>query len=153
MYEIINKTTTFKNLPGVGLKFNFTEKLKELFDTGVLFLKTTAKKALIDHVVSAPDTMTRSMHVKNLFKGFQENGMRDSLTSHYPNLHKIIKTCKRELTKEEEDLIISTFPVLYKKMMDEGHIPEELFEVSFVSSSAMFYVWLRRDCPDCLSVN
>ena len=145
-----NKTTTFKNLPGVGLKFNFTEKLKELSVTGELFLKATTKKALIDHVVSAPDTLTRSMHVKNLLKGFQENGMCDLLTGHYPDLHKIIKTCKRVLTKEEEDLIISTFPVLYKKMMEEGHIPEELFDVSFVSTHTIMFTatrvppWLPR---------
>lgn len=32
-----------------------------------------------------------------------ENGMADALTGYWPDMHRIVKTCKRSLTKEEED--------------------------------------------------
>ena len=56
--------------------------------------------------------------------------MIDSITGIFPDMHAIMKTCKRVLTKEEEELVVSTFPVLYKKAIDKGEIPEDLFTVS-----------------------
>ena len=57
--------------------------------------------------------------------------MIDKKTELYPDLHVILKTCKREITKEEEDLVFASFPILYKKMLEKGHIPEDLFTVSY----------------------
>ena len=62
--------------------------------------------------------MTRSLHIKNTKKGFVENDMNDAKTGYYPDLLKIIQTCKRSLSIEEEELIITTFPTLYKNMME-----------------------------------
>ena len=125
-----NNTTSFKHLPAIGIKGNIIAHLKELADEGILSLKSNTKKALIDHVCSCPDIMTRAFHMKNAKKGFLENGMSDAKTGYYPDIHKIIQTCTRKLSKEEEVLILSSFPVLYKTMMEEGYIPASLFCVS-----------------------
>ena len=132
--KAFNKTTTFQHLPEVSLKGNFVSMLNEKQRSGELILKLTHKKALIDHVSSIPDIFTTAMQYKNMKKGFQENEMCNKLTGYYPDLFKLMKTCKRTLTKKEEDLVVSSFGILYECTMENGHIPEKLFDVSLTTT-------------------
>ena len=87
------KTTTSVNLPhGFGMK-GF---LEDLFAThqasGVLTLKLTARKAIIDHIVSCPDIFSNAMSPKTTKKGFIKNGMIDDKTHIYPDINKMLQT-------------------------------------------------------------
>ena len=129
-----NKTTSSTDLPdNVGLKGRFNQKLDLLTKNGILNLPLKVRKPLIDHVGSAPEIMTRSTSKKFLKKSFVENGMADAHTGYWPDMHKVVKTCKRILTKEEEELVTSSFAELYKVTMDNGHIWEDVFDVSTYS--------------------
>ena len=45
-----------------------------------------------------------------------------------PDLHKMIGTCTRQVTKVEFDLIVKSFPVLLQEVYDHGRITEETFD-------------------------
>ena len=62
--------------------------------------------------------------------------MLDNITCTYPDLNSIIKTCKRTITKDEEDLCIKSFPRLFNIMDKRGHIPDKVFEVSITTTSS-----------------
>ena len=124
------KSTTEENLPNVAVKGLFVQELDEAKKNGVLDLNLKDRKALIDHVATMGDILTGVMTKKTVKKGFIVNGMIDKKTELYPDLHAILKTCKREITKEEEELVFTSFPVLYKTMLDKGHIHEDLFTAS-----------------------
>ena len=125
-----NKTTTSVNLPsGFGLKGQLEYELDNLHAKGILMLKVPAKKAIIDYVVSCPDIYTKLMHPKTTKKGYVQNGMLDENTYTYPDLFKIMRTCKlSNFKKEYEDLIIDNFAELYTIMKNKGHIPEEVYD-------------------------
>ena len=92
-------------------------------------LKPPAKKSIIDHVVSCPDIYTKSMHPKTTKKGYVQNGMLDENTHTYPDLFKMMRTCKlSNFKKEYEDLIVENFTELYITMKNNGHIPEEVYD-------------------------
>ena len=105
-----NKTTTEINLPtGFGLK-GFIE---EIFDTlkasGKLNIKLPARKAIIDHCVTCPEMYGKAMATKTTKKGFIVNGMIDENLHTYPDIIRMIQTCKSEISQKQEDLIFDNF--------------------------------------------
>ena len=97
----INKTTTSINLPsGFRLKGYIKNKLDELRASGTLMLKLTARKAIIDHCVSCPEIYGRAMQPKSTKKGFIVNGMIDTAVETYPDIIKMIQTCKLKVTQQ-----------------------------------------------------
>ena len=128
--KVESKTTTAVNLPsGYGLKGQLEDELDRLKAAGVLMLKLPARKAIVDHVTSCPEIYGTSMKNKTTKKGFIVNGMLDEITELYPDIYKMMQTCKSTDVKQEyEDLLFKNFSVLYQTMKNRGDIPESLYD-------------------------
>ena len=122
------KNTTAQARPNIGYKGLVVDIIRGLHTTGQLNLDLPIRKALIDHIVTAPDVFTTAMREKNLMKGFIENGMIDKNTLTYPDFKKLLQTCKlSDFKREYEDLIVNNFNELYELTNECGHIPEDVF--------------------------
>ena len=61
-------------------------------------------------------------------KCYIENGMIDKNTHTYPDVIKMLQTCKlQEVKKEYEDLLFDNFSVLHKVMKNKDHIPKDIY--------------------------
>ena len=90
-----SKKTTAINIPsGYVLKGQQEYEIDCLYASGTLMLKLPARKAMIDHIVSCPEIYGKAMNPKSTNKGYVENGMEDEETHTYPDVHKMLKTCK-----------------------------------------------------------
>eukprot|EP00956_Cyclotella_meneghiniana_P026954 scaffold59494_cov16-Cyclotella_meneghiniana.AAC.1 len=85
------------------------------------------KKALIDFLSCLPDIIAKAQSESNIRVGFYENGMIDGDKSMYPVMDNILKTCKRAIPIEVYDKFIDNFAYLYKLMVNEGHITDEVY--------------------------
>ena len=78
--------------------------LEDFFATyqvsGVLILKLTAQKVIIDHSVSYPEIFSKAMCPKIIKKGFIINGMIDGKTHTYPGIIKTLQTCTQEVKQD-----------------------------------------------------
>ena len=54
--------------------------------------------------------------------------MIDAKEKLYPDINKMIRTCKREIPKEQDDLFFEHFPELYEMMKRGRHITEEVHD-------------------------
>ena len=123
------KTTTSVNLPnGFGLKGLIEDIFDDHKSRGLLLLKLPAQKAIVDHIVSCSEIFGKAMCPKTTKKGFIENGMIDEATHTYPDIKKMLQTCKGNVTQEAEDIIFDNFSQLYQLMKKEGHIKEEIYD-------------------------
>ena len=46
----------------------------------------------------------------------------------FPDFEKLLATCRRDPTKEKYNLCIDSFPYLYTKVLDDGHLDDSIFE-------------------------
>ena len=125
-----SKKATSVNLPsGFGLKGLLEDELNCLQASKKLHLKAPARKAIIDHITSCPEIFGNAMQPKITKRGFIENGMIDAKVETYPDIIKMMRTCKlKDFRQEHEDLIIDNFSVLYQEMKETGQILEETFD-------------------------
>ena len=127
--KALSKTTSSVNLPhGFGMKGFLEDVFDDHKARGVLILKLPARKAIIDHIVSCPRIFGRAMSPKTTKKGFIVNGMIDDKTETYPDIIKMLQTCKQEIPKEQEDLVFHNFSELYSIMKKDGHITEDVYD-------------------------
>ena len=123
-----SKTTTAVNLPnGFGLKDFISDIFDEYKSKGILHFKLPARKAILDHIVSCSEIFGKAMSPKTTRKGFIENGMIDEYTETYPDIVRMLQTCKGEVSQVVEDIIFNNFSELYRMMKKEGHIKEEMY--------------------------
>ena len=126
--KYITKSTIYVNLPnGFDLKGFIKNILNNYKSRCILLLKLPARKAILDHIVSCPDIFGKAMSPKTTRKGFIENGMIDEYTETYPDIVRMLQTCKGEVSQVVEDIIFNNFSELYRMMKKEGHIKEELY--------------------------
>ena len=126
--KFTSKTTTAVNLPnGFGLKGFIEDIFDDYKSRGILHLKLPARKAILDHIVSCSEIFGKAMSPKTTRKGFVENGMIDENTETYPDIVKMLQTCKGEISQQAEDIIFDNFSALYQMMKYEGHIKEEMY--------------------------
>lgn len=50
------------------------------------------------------------------------------VSSRYPDFNKMLATCQMNPTQEEYNQCVSTFPILLRDFLDQGHIPDSKFE-------------------------
>ena len=93
-----------------------------------LLLKPSKKKALIDFISCLPQMITKAVTHSNVVHGFKQNGMVDHKHMRVPDFDSIIATCRKDPTIEEYNLCVDSFPYLYEKMMEDGHINDSVFE-------------------------
>ena len=90
-----SKKVTAINIPsGYGLKGQLGYEIDCLYASGTLMLKLPARKAIIDHIVSCPEIYGKAIQPKTTKKGYVENGMEYEEMHIYPDVHKMLKTCK-----------------------------------------------------------
>ena len=121
---------------GYGIK----GRIKDMFDTykarGILNLKLPARKAITDHIVSCPEIFGKAMAPKTTKKGCIVNGMIDEKTETYPDINKMLNTCKQEVKKEQVDKFFTHFSELYAIMKRDGHITEDVYDrLGFMTDS------------------
>ena len=62
--------------------------------------------------------------------------MLDEKINTYPDMLKMLRTCKQEIQKEQEDLVFKHFSELYSIMKTDGHITEEVYDrLCFISDA------------------
>ena len=82
--------------------------------------------------------------VDNIVDGFVDVGMLDAKHKVWPDLDKIISTKRKDITKKEKDLIMNNFAKLFKMTLDEGHVPESVYnELGFSKDTVGNKVFLR----------
>ena len=60
--------------------------------------------------------------------GFIENGMSDDKFYRYPDMNKILATCRLDPTKDEYKLCIDKFPYLLEQYLKHGHVEDTVYE-------------------------
>ena len=76
-FEVVKascRNNTSEHVPASGLKDRLEIQLNELTLSGA-FTTDLQKRALLDHLVTAPVIFTRGMSRKNIAEGFVKNGM------------------------------------------------------------------------------
>eukprot|EP00957_Ditylum_brightwellii_P159518 12142673-Ditylum_brightwellii.AAC.1 len=69
----------------------------------------------------------KAIMCKNVSHGANVNSMADKEYNRYPYFDKIIGTCAREITKDEYDLCIKSFPYLFKLYQEKSHVEDSVF--------------------------
>ena len=110
------------------LKRSITKAFSKLQDEGRLYLKDTKKKALVDFVASYPEMAVKGLTREGIMEGFLANGMVDSKFQRYPDFHKLLATCRKDPTVDEYKNCVENVPVLYQHVINNGHIPDDIFE-------------------------
>ena len=59
---------------------------------------------------------------------FYECGLIDKDKSRIPAITKILNPCGNSSSKDVDDKLINNFPLLYKTMLEQGHISDEVFD-------------------------
>ena len=90
----MKKRISASNLPNIGLKGQVCAILEELKEKSGLNIDVNQLKALKDHLSTISEKMTRSFSQNAIMAGFEANGMIDKKTHLYPDLFKIMQTCK-----------------------------------------------------------
>ena len=144
----LQKTITYVDTPfhSHPMKQKITRAFDELSSSNQLRLPSKKRGALIDFVSGLPQMVTKAVTYPNVIHGFKENGMIDSEFMRFPDFEKILATCRRDPTKEEFNLCINSFPYLYTKMVDDGHLDDSIFEeVGFPSDRNASGEMVRRN--------
>ena len=118
------------NIPsGFGVKSLLEDKLTRHQASKKLNLKTLMTKAIIDHTILCPEIFGNAMQPKITKRGFIENGMIHDKVETYPDIIKMMRTCKlKDFQQEHGDTIINIFSDLYQEMKEKGQILEKTFE-------------------------
>ena len=110
------------------MKKAVSKALTTLRSEGRLVLKTNKSRAIIDFVSSLPEKTCKTTTRDNILEGFLQAGYIDSKKLRYPDLNKILSTCRRNPTNSEYALCLEKLPVLLKIVLDKGHIVDSIFE-------------------------
>ena len=110
------------------MKNIITKAFAQLRSEGRLCLKTNKSRALIDFISSLPEMTAKAITRNSILQGFLEAGYIDKLKLRYPDLNKIIVTCRRNPTEREYALCIEKFPTLLKMFLEKGYVEDSIFE-------------------------
>ena len=80
------------------LKRKIHNAIKQLVDNGNLYIKPTKNNTLIDFVASLPKMTPKAVTRQNILHGFRQNGLIDEKKGLYPDLNRILGTCRKSLT-------------------------------------------------------
>ena len=121
-------------------------KFVEMYTDGILTLSLTKRQALVDFIACIPDNTARAVTRENILVGFRACGLIDENTHRFPDLEKILATCRTILTAAEFELCITSFPVLFSYQLEHGHVPDtKLEELGFPVDRDMDGTEVRRD--------
>ena len=87
-FEVVKasgRNNTPEHVPASGLKDRLEVQLDKLTLSGALTVDLQQKRALLDHLVTAPEIFTRGMGRENIAEGFVKNGVVDIPESEEPS--------------------------------------------------------------------
>ena len=91
-------------------------------------MKDTKKKALVDFVASYPEMALKGLTRDGIMEGFLANGFVDSQLQQYPYFNNLLETCRKDPTLDEYNNCVANLPVLYQHVINNGHVPDQIFE-------------------------
>ena len=125
----ISRSITNESVPHLGLKGLISRSLTREQKDCRLKLPTTKYNALVDFLSCYPTILSRAAPHDSTGAGFVSNGMLDDLTYCYPDLYKILQTCKTfKYTNEMEELVRSNFAELYEEQIRAGILSDNFME-------------------------
>ena len=122
------KTMTARGRTKSGFKKQVMDTMHERQRSGEICLSTDKMTCIVDFAICLPEILTRSVTTTRILDGFVQGGAIDSVSYEWPDMHKVLGTCRRDIKKEEVDLVEKHFSELYKAHLQHGKIPEELFD-------------------------
>ena len=110
------------------LKNRISKPFKNLQEEGRLCLKNLKIAHLIDLISSVPKMTAKAVTRNNIIHGFKANGMIDEKYGKFPDFKKILSTCQKNPTESEYKLCVDSFPYLFNKYLEDGHVDDHVFE-------------------------
>jgi hypothetical protein len=81
----------------------------------------------------------------NIMDGFVDVGMLDNKHKLWPDFYQILKTKRKKITSDEIKLIERNFEKLYRITMEQGHVPESIYDfLGFPKDEANGNVYERQ---------
>ena len=102
------------------MKNIITKAFEKLRKEGRLCLKTNKSRALIDFISSLPEMTAKAITRNTILQDFLKPRYIDKLKLRYPDLNKIIGTCRQNPTEREYALCVEKFPTLLKIFWRRG---------------------------------
>ena len=126
----LQKTISVSNIPVENhpLKNRISKSFKKLQEEGRLNLKSLKVAHFIDFISSVPKMTAKAVTRNNIIHGFRANGMIDDTYERFPDFKKILSTCQKNPTESEYKLCVDSFPYLFKKYLEDGHVDDHVFE-------------------------
>lgn len=124
MKSLNKRTTTDKNDPNVQ---QLEEFFKDLENKKILTLKANKKESIIDFICSLPDMLSKACTKQKVKAGFITTGQIDEETGYFPDLRKIMATCKHQRVHDPNvyELIKKNFSQMYEEQMLKGELTDE----------------------------
>ncbi len=93
-------------------------------------LKLNGKKktTLVIFLLTLPCMISHIAKPEIIVDGFVACGMLDDATKTCPDMNQILVTCHRNITLDEHNLCCKKFEELYKLHLDQGHVPNDVYE-------------------------
>jgi len=118
----LEKRTTNVNCDGLLINH-----IHEIFtEDSVLNLKATKQSALVDFLSRVLELIQSACPPRSIKKGFIESKLIDKFSCSVADFDKIFLTCRCNITTEELANIERHFSTLYHKVLDKGHILDEM---------------------------
>ena len=86
-------------------------------------MKANKEKSLIDFVASIPAMVTKAATRDNI-----QHGLVDDKFKRYPDFNKMLSTRRRNPGNYDYNRCIETFPYLFDRCLEDGHVPDLEFE-------------------------
>ena len=144
----LQKTVTVSNVPVENhlLKNRISKSFKNLQEEGRLNIKSLKVAHLIDFISSVPEMTAKAVTRNNIIHGFRANGMIDDTYERFPDFKKILSTCQKNPTVSEYKLCVDSFPYLFNKYLEDGHVDDHVFEnLGFPMDEDVDQKRVRRD--------
>ena len=124
-YKLMHKLQRYVTVSDVPinnhpLKNRISKSFKNLQEEGRLCLKNLKIAHLIDFISSVPKMTAKAVTRNNIIHGFKTNGMINKKYEKFPDLKKILSTCKKNPTESDTNYVLIHFLTCLKNiwMMD-----------------------------------
>ena len=125
----ISKNITREDSPHLGLQRIVSLEFRRLENEGILKLASKKLSSLVDFLSCYPTILSKAAPHDAATAGFIDNGMIDSQSYSYPDLHSIIKTCKTiKFSNEMIRCVSSNFTAIYEEQVKTGHLHDDFME-------------------------
>ena len=130
MLENLEDTYTVSDLTvdRCPMKKNCSAGICEITRRAKIGFKANKKKSLIYFVASIPLMVRKAATRDNIQHRFIANGLVDETYKRYPDLNKILATCRKNPKTDDYNRCIQSFPYLFNHCLEHGHVPYFEFE-------------------------